>query len=283
MGYMKIPNLYKDRDILLFKQCYALEKIHGTSAHLSWNNGDVHFFSGGENHDRFVELFDKELLICKFMLGGYDDITIYGEAYGGKQQGMSKTYGSKLKFIVFDVKFGEHMFVNVPVAHGIADQLGLEFVDYQIIDTDIDLLNQWRDLPSAQAVRNGIIEERPREGVVLRPLIEVRKNNGARIIAKHKAESFQETKTTRNLTQEGLDILTEANAIADEWVTEMRLTHVLQKFTDDVGIESTGDVIKALLTDIEIEAAGEIDFHREARKQVSKRAADMFKRRVSAI
>jgi hypothetical protein len=283
MGYMKIPNLYKDRDIMLFKQCYAMEKIHGTSAHLSWNNGDVHFFSGGESYERFVELFDKELLIYKFMLGGYDDVTIYGEAYGGKQQGMRKTYGDKLKFIVFDVKFGEHMFVNVPVAHAITEQLGLEFVDYQIIDTDIDVLNQWRDLPSAQAVRNGIIEERPREGIVLRPLVEMRKNNGARIIAKHKADAFMETRTTRNLTQEGLDILTCANAIADEWATEMRLTHVLQKFPNDVNIESTGDVIKALLADIEIEAEGEIEFHKEARKQISKRAADMFKRRVSAI
>jgi len=156
-------------------------------------------------------------------------------------------------------------------------------VDYQIIDTDIDMLNQWRDLPSAQAVRNGIIDERPREGVVLRPLIEVRKNNGARIIAKHKAESFQETRTTRDLTQEGLDILTEANAIADEWVTDMRLTHVLQKFASDVSIEATGAVIQEMLLDIETESIGEVVLSKEARKQISKRAADMFKRRISAI
>lgn len=29
MGYLHISNLYKDIDILLFKECYALEKIHG--------------------------------------------------------------------------------------------------------------------------------------------------------------------------------------------------------------------------------------------------------------
>ena len=29
MGYIHIGNLYKDQEILLFKECYALEKIHG--------------------------------------------------------------------------------------------------------------------------------------------------------------------------------------------------------------------------------------------------------------
>jgi hypothetical protein len=29
MGYLHIDNLYKNVDILLFKECYAMEKIHG--------------------------------------------------------------------------------------------------------------------------------------------------------------------------------------------------------------------------------------------------------------
>jgi intein/homing endonuclease len=29
MSYLHINNLYKDREILLFKECYAMEKIHG--------------------------------------------------------------------------------------------------------------------------------------------------------------------------------------------------------------------------------------------------------------
>ncbi len=29
MGYMHIDNLYKDQTILMFRECYALEKIHG--------------------------------------------------------------------------------------------------------------------------------------------------------------------------------------------------------------------------------------------------------------
>ena len=39
MSYMHIDNLYKNQDILLFKECYALEKIHGTSAGLEFGLG----------------------------------------------------------------------------------------------------------------------------------------------------------------------------------------------------------------------------------------------------
>ena len=31
MAYLHIDNLYKNQEILMFKECYALEKIHGTS------------------------------------------------------------------------------------------------------------------------------------------------------------------------------------------------------------------------------------------------------------
>jgi len=36
MAYLDIDNLYKEQRILMFKECYAMEKIHGTSAHLSY-------------------------------------------------------------------------------------------------------------------------------------------------------------------------------------------------------------------------------------------------------
>ena len=35
MGYRHIDNLYKNQDILLFRECFALEKIHGTSANVA--------------------------------------------------------------------------------------------------------------------------------------------------------------------------------------------------------------------------------------------------------
>src|SRR5271166_2518811 len=102
MGYLHIENLYKNQDILLFKECYALEKIHGTSAHVKWIGRSVAcgiaagcteppdrliFFSGGEKHARFITLFDHEKLEQKFQeLFPDQDVIVYGEAYGGSQQ-----------------------------------------------------------------------------------------------------------------------------------------------------------------------------------------------------
>ena len=34
MGYLEIKNLYADARVLGFKEVYALEKIHGTSANV---------------------------------------------------------------------------------------------------------------------------------------------------------------------------------------------------------------------------------------------------------
>src|SRR3990167_1251104 len=100
MSYLHIPNLYKEQDILAFKQVYALEKIHGTSANVSWRDGDVKFFSGGENYERFVGLFDRDRLfdVFKEKFEPSIAVVVFGEAYGGKQQGMSGTYGKDLQF-----------------------------------------------------------------------------------------------------------------------------------------------------------------------------------------
>ena len=52
---MKISNLYRSTDILIFKQCYAMEKIHGSSSHLSWKEGQLYLFPGGEKLEKFTK------------------------------------------------------------------------------------------------------------------------------------------------------------------------------------------------------------------------------------
>ena len=34
MGYMHINNLYKDQTLMMFKEVFCLEKVHGSSSHL---------------------------------------------------------------------------------------------------------------------------------------------------------------------------------------------------------------------------------------------------------
>ncbi len=278
MSYMHIDNLYKKPDILLFRECYAMEKIHGTSAHVSWKSGKLSMFSGGSRFDLFAALFDEASLAVKFAEIGAAEVVVFGEAYGGKIQHMSDTYGPNIRFVVFEVKIGDS-WLAVPQAKEIADHLGLEFVHYDKTTTDIDALDALRDADSVQAVRNGMGEGHMREGIVIRPIIEVRKNNDERIIAKHKRDEFKETKTSREVGEASPE-LSKANEIADEWITPMRLTHVLDSLGGEIGIERTGEVIRAMLEDVRREGIGEYVDNRDVRKALSYRAASLFKQRL---
>jgi len=297
MSYLDISNLYKEQDILLFKEVWAAEKIHGTSAHVRYDAQEsrpndpfetepgLFFFNGGENRGNFVKLFDQPNLIRAFkeMFPEPDaKVIVYGEAYGGKQQGMSGTYGKALKFIVFEVKVGT-VFLSMEQAEDVAKKLGLEFVHYRKITTDLASLDAERDAPSEQAFRNGCADRndqstwKKREGVVLRPLIELRKNNGNRIICKHKGEDFKETKKQREVTDPAkLQVIKDAEAIAEEWCTPMRLMHVLDAFPS-AGMENIPDIIQAMVADVMKESKGEIVDSKEARKAIGAKAVQLFK------
>lgn len=283
MGYLHIQNLYRDQTILIFREVFALEKIHGTSAHVLWKNGELHFFSGGEKHENFLKVFDQVALKEKFEKIGHPEVVVFGEAYGGKQQGQSWRYGKDLKFVAFDVKVGDH-WLSVTNASGLVGALGLEFVHFARVSTDVDALNAERDAPSEQAKRNGVEGDKPREGVVLRPIVEVKLNDGSRIIAKHKRDEERETKTPRKIDDpEKLAVLEKADAIANEWVTPTRLEHVLDKlgadFPEGYDVSYTPEVIKRMIEDVTREAAGEIVDSKEARKAIGKLTAQMFQKR----
>ena len=108
MAYLHIDNLYKNQTVLAFKEVYALEKIHGTSAHICYRQaegppmtGICTFFSGGAPHDAFVKLFDEAALSRTldemFPPDGKPlEVYVYGEAYGGRMQGMKKISAATL-------------------------------------------------------------------------------------------------------------------------------------------------------------------------------------------
>lgn len=302
MGYLHIPNLYQDNRIFAFAECWAEEKIHGTSAHISFKQtpeGPVAtFFSGGEKYDNFVALFDQPFLLEVFKRTEVQNLTLYGEAYGGKQQGMRATYGDQLKFVVFDVMV-EGRWLDVTHAYVMTRMFELEFVDFAKISTKLSDIDAERAKPSTQARRNGIMEPKEREGIVLRPLHESYDKRGNRIITKHKNDSFKETKTKREVDPQRRQRLSEATAIAEEWVTDMRLDHVMDKILGlkidaekefrqgcyedarvELQIEDTGIVVKAMIEDIRREAQGEILESKDATRAIGAAAANLFKRRL---
>lgn len=276
MSYMHIENLYKNQTILLFRECYALEKVHGTSAHIKWTDGRLKFFSGEASHERFVELFDEAKLRAAFEALGHDTVIVYGEAYGGKIQSMKDTYGDKLDFIVFDVKIGD-AWLDVPDADDVVKMLGLEFVPWVRVATNLADLDAQRDAPSVVSLwRVGNAPTHPREGIVLRPIHEMFDKRGSRVIAKYKGAAFAETKTPRPVVDPSQQqVLDDANKIADEWVTDMRLAHVLDK-CGAKNVSDTLKVINAMLEDVLREAKGEIVDTKEARRAIGKRTAQLF-------
>lgn len=290
MGYLHIDNLYKSQEILAFKTCFALEKIHGTSANVQWEDGAVRFSSGGESTQRFAALFDAESLTLKFgeRFLPTDSVVVYGEAYGGKQQRMSKTYGVDLKFIAFEVKVGD-LFLAVPQAFEFVSFLGLDFVDFVEIPATVEAIDAERDKPSTQAVRNGIAEGKIREGIVLRPPFECVLNNGKRVIAKHKREEFAErgTPSLADIDPSKRELMENAQVIAVEWVTPMRLMHVIDRLVrersnKDYEIKDTGKIIELMIEDVTREASGEIADNQAVRKAIGAHVAKMYKQHLQS-
>lgn len=283
-----------------------MEKIHGTSAHVSFrltpcaecgggggsaqNLGlpcegcdgkpqvGVGFFSGGEKYEKFVSLFDKDKLSEAFTRLGMDKVIVFGEAYGGKCQGMSNTYGKELKFVAFDVKIG-NLWLSVPKAEKVALDLGFDFVHYVRIPATVEALDAQRDAFSTQAIRNGCGADKIAEGVVARPLIELRANNGDRVIAKHKRPEWRETTSVRKVVDPAkLAVLDNAKAIADEWVTDVRLQHVLDKMPEEKRtINSMRDIISAMVEDVLREGKGELVEGKDVHSAIGHRTVKLFK------
>lgn len=282
MGFAHIENLYKCQDILLFKECYALEKVHGESAWISLHREKgMEFFAGGASMVNFKAMFDEAKVRAHLESLGCEKATVFGEVHGGEIMGASNTYGKKMAFTAFDLCI-DNLFLGVPQMEELLVQFGFEVIPYKRIPTTMEAIDAERDAPSIVAVRRGITETRPREGVVLRPLMELTKNNGERIIAKHKIEKHSERKTHQKVEDPSkLKVLEEANAIAEEWVTSNRLDHVLSKIKTPGGFEMRHIplVIKAMQEDVTREAAGEIIVSKEALNAISKKTVELIKAR----
>lgn len=304
MGYMHITPLYKLPDFFeLFKEVYAMEKIHGTSTWVTYDISapELKYHSGGEKLEKFKALFNHGSLqndLTKLAIeNNWSIIRIHGECYGNKQQKMSKIYGNKLKFIAFDIYITkinnitnndkQSYFLDVPDAEKISKLLGLEFVDYVKGPNTPDWIEEQSKMQSIQAIRNGIGPGKSREGVVIRPLIESLFTDGKRAIAKHKNSEFSEITSKRPLG-EHLKILDDAQDIVNEWVTEERFNHVadriLQKKDDKkIGLGDIKTFIELMIEDVKREADGEIIWSNSVDKRIRQKTGLMFRDKIKNL
>jgi hypothetical protein len=89
-----------------------------------------------------------------------------------------------------------------------------------------------------------------------------------------------ETKTKREVSPELLKVLSDAKAISEEWVTNLRLEHVLQKFPVDISMESMGAVIRAMVEDVYREGSGELVESKETTKAIGTKTVQLFKQKL---
>lgn len=301
MGYRKIPNLYKPetaKAILSLEFCYAMEKIHGTSANITLGPEGLKLFSGGIQHERFKELLigrfgdllELEAKINKAMFLTEQlciKATIYGELYGGKCQKMSDVYGP-LNFVAFEVQLfpagEEPKWLNVPTANYFCAMANIPFVHWERGPATLEWLDAQRDKPSMQAKLNGM-GVKYGEGIVVRPTQESYRDKwGNRLLAKHKSEKYRECRTPRKPDPEKMVRWEGAQKVAGEFVVPERLNHVLDALRVS-GLEAndvchTGKVVKAMLDDIKVEEGDEIEWTPEVSKAIGAKTAKMFIGRV---
>lgn len=294
MGYQKIPNLKRDFKILeICKQVYCLEKIHGTSSHIAFRDDKLNFYAGGVPYDVFIKLFDHDRLLEAFRNLGHNCITIFGESYGGKLQKMTDVYGPELKFVAFEVKI-RNVWLNVQQAEKVARSLGFDFVFYNLVEATVEAVNAERDRPSTQALKNGMGPDKWSEGVVVRPVVELMTGDGKRLLAKHRRSKYEETKTTRELsmTPEERALVKNARDVSEEFVTDMRLQHVVDQYlaakheADHSGqyllsVKDTGPIVRLMIDDIVTEHGDEIVWSKEVGKLIGAKTAAMFGRKTS--
>ena len=295
MGYLKIPNLYKCKEILTFPELCVTEKIHGTSTYLYLKDKTVKYHCGGETEKTFGAIFDKDMILQELTAilteNSWINIRVHGEAYGGKQQKMAKTYGNVLKFIVFDIRINidtpTDRFLDVLDAERIAHRLGLEFVPYVVGPATAEFLDEQANLDSVQSVKNGMGSGNAREGIVVGPMVESKLLNGDRAICKHKNRLFWELTNERPLTQK-IIAHSNDNDIALDWVTDMRARHVIDKMMHDreekkISNKETSLFVDKMLQDIVDESEGEIIWTIDVKKAIRRRAGGLFIGLINSI
>lgn len=169
------------------------EKVDGTNIRINWDGHKVTF--GGRTdraqipadlvnwlNEKFSTPEAEELFEQKF---GENEVTLYGEGYGRKIQGVGSLYiPDGVAFILFDVTVGE-TFLKWDGVCDVATAFGISVVPVAGTGTLEEAVAYIKTKP--QSIIN---EAAPMEGVVCRPVIDVFDRMHRRVIVKVKVHDF---------------------------------------------------------------------------------------------
>lgn len=170
------------------------EKIDGTNIRVHWDGHQVSFGGRTDNAqipaplvNRLNDLFGGEtnaqLFEQKF---GETEITLYGEGYGAKIQkggGLYKSDG--VDFILFDARVGD-LWLNRYSVEDIGKAFGIDVVPI-VLRGDIDDAVKFVKAKPMSTIGTNMME-----GLVGRPMEELRDRRGNRVIVKLKVRDFEE-------------------------------------------------------------------------------------------
>jgi hypothetical protein len=167
------------------------EKIDGTNIRIGWDGSKIEI--GGRTNDasiptfllkRLNELFTNDLMASVF---GTEptNVVLFGEGYGNKIQKVGCLYNpTGVDCILFDVWIGMYL-----ERHNVIDIAGRLGIDTVPIFGDGPLLTAIEYMKSSQA--GSRIGNAKLEGLVLRPLTELRTRRRERVITKIKYQDFR--------------------------------------------------------------------------------------------
>jgi len=204
--YVKIPNIYKreefgknrliigeysspELEFLAPCEWVWTEKVDGTNVRVCWDGYRVSYMGRTDKAVLPKELVavldekfggpDKEELFEQTF--GQKEVILFGEGYGGKIQGKNG-YG-ETGFILFDVMV-EGIYLERANMLALADKFEVAHVPYVNRGTLPEAVEFVRLHPKS-SLRDGEME-----GLVCRPMIELRTRRGDRLIVKVKCRDF---------------------------------------------------------------------------------------------
>lgn len=185
-------NTFRDETIEYLKNndWEFTEKIDGTNIRVYWDGHNVSFYGRTEKSQIPTELLEKlntlfggnineEMFEQKF---GEKPVLLFGEGYGGKIQN-GGSYKKDCDFILFDVFIGGN-YQSRQTVKEIAEYFNIDIVPTIMIGKLQDGIDYVKTNPIST------IGTHPMEGLVGRPIQELKNRCGHRVIVKIKACDF---------------------------------------------------------------------------------------------
>ena len=187
--------LYRNKTVEFLKDVdwEFTEKIDGTNIRVCWDGHKVSYYGRTDKAqipsqlmNRLIELFggetNEEIFEQKF---GEKSVMLIGEGYGAKIQKCGADYREDNDFILFDVCI-DNNYLSREDVKGIAEYFGIDVVPTIMIGKLEDGINYVKSKPDSR------IGTAKSEGLVARPLLELKDKNGKRVIVKIKVCDFEE-------------------------------------------------------------------------------------------